>query len=87
MMEYIIYRSLYLFFVVLEFILVIYIIMSWFPFGSKIKSIMRELTSPLLDPLRYLLKHSILYSQVADLSPIIAFFIISYMQKFFYSLL
>lgn len=83
-MAMLIYRTLYIFFLVLEFILMTYVMMSWLPLGAKIKEILHVMTAPILDPIRFLLKHSIFYSQVADLSPIVGFVIVSYMQKLFY---
>lgn len=80
-------RTLYLFFVVLEFILMTDLLMSWLPIGTKIKEFMHHLTAPLLDPIRYLLKHSVFYSQVADLSPLIGFMFVSYMQQVFFVML
>ena len=83
-MTFILCQTLYIFFVVLEFVLMAYVFMSWIPLGAKVKHIMHRLTAPILDPIRFLLKHSIFYSQVADLSPIVGFVIVSYMQQFFY---
>ena len=86
-MSSIIYRTFYVFFVVLEIILIIYIFTSWLPMGEKFKRIMRNLISPILDPIRILLKHSIFGSNIMDLSPIIACIIIVFLQKFFVVLL
>ena len=83
-MSAIVYQTLYLFFVVLEFILMTYVLLSWLPLGAKVREFMHRLTAPILDPIRYLLKHSVFYSQVADLSPIVGFIIVSFLQQFFY---
>lgn len=83
-MSTLVYQTLYLFFVVLEFILMTYVLFSWLPLGAKVREFMHRLTAPILDPIRYLLKHSVFYSQVADLSPIVGFMIVSFLQQFFY---
>lgn len=84
-MAMIVYRTFYLFFVALEFILMTYVLMSWLPLGARLREFMRLITAPILDPIRFLLKHSIFYSQIADLSPLIGFVIVSYMQQLFYT--
>jgi len=81
-----IYNALYIFFVVLEIILFLYIITSWFPISIRIKNIFVTLLDPILEPVRFLLKHSIFNTPTADLSPIIGLVIISYFQQFFYVL-
>lgn len=77
---------LYIFFVVLEMILFIYIITSWIPMNNRFKELLITLLAPILDPVRALLKHSIFNTPAADLSPIIGLVIISFLQQFFYSL-
>lgn len=81
-----IYNVFYVFFVVLEMILFLYILTSWFRISGKIKNILFTLIEPVLTPVRYLLKHSIFNSPAADLSPIISFIIIVFLQDFFYTL-
>lgn len=81
-----IYNSLYIFFVVLEMILFFYIMASWFPISTRIKSILVTLLDPILEPVRFLLKRSIFNTPTADISPIIGLVIISYLQQFFYIL-
>lgn len=83
-MAMLIYQTFYLFFVALEIILVTYVLMSWLPLNAKLREFMNVVTAPILEPIRYLLKHSIFYSQGADLSPIVGFVIVSYMQQLFY---
>lgn len=83
-MSVIIFRTFYLFFVVVEFILMFYILMSWLPMSAKVRELMNHIVAPILDPIRYLLRHSIFYSQVADLSPLVAFVLLAYLQKLFY---
>jgi YggT family protein len=85
-MIHIIYKALYVFFMVLEIILFFYIIISWFPIGNRIRNKVTVIVSPILEPTRFLLKHSIFNTNVADLSPIISLIIILYLQQFFYYL-
>lgn len=81
-----IYYALYIFFVVLEIILFLYILTSWFPINNRFKNLLITLLAPVLDPVRYLLKHSIFNTPTADISPIIGLVIISFLQQFFYTL-
>jgi YggT family protein len=78
-----IFNAFYVFFVVLEIILFLYIFTSWLRISGKIKNILLILIEPVLTPVRYLLKHSIFNSPAADLSPIISFIIIVFLQNFF----
>lgn len=82
-----IYNVFYVFFIVLEIILFIYVISSWFPTPKKFKSLLNVLIDPILSPIRFLLKHSIFNTPTADLSPIIGFVVILFLQKFFYVLI
>lgn len=81
-----IYNVFYVFFVVLEIILFLYILTSWFRINGKIKNILFTLIEPVITPVKYLLKHSIFNSPAADLSPIISFIIIIFLQNFFFTL-
>ena len=82
----VLFQAIYIFLVVLELLLFIYIMSSWFPFRGKIRELLLVFLAPLLDPIRYLLKHSCFYTRAFDLSPMIAFFIIIYLQQFFLGL-
>jgi uncharacterized protein YggT (Ycf19 family) len=82
-----IYKTLYIFFVVLEMILFIYIFTSWLPIGAKLKDFLLTLLSPIFGPIQFLLKYSVFQTRGIDFSPIIALIIISYFQQFFYGLL
>lgn len=85
-MSSLIYNSFYIFFVVLLMILFCYIIAAWLPMSTRFKKLLIILLAPILDPVRYLLKHSIFNTPTADLSPIIGLIIILYLQQFFYTL-
>lgn len=82
----VIYQSLYLFFVVLEFMMFAYVIASWMFEKSIIHKILKELIVPLMIPIKYFLKLSIFQSRM-DFSFIILYIVIFYMQTFFYNLL
>lgn len=85
-MSELIYNSLYVFFIVLEMILFVYIFTSWVPGLRRFKELLVALLNPILDPIRYLMNHSIFRTKNIDLSPMIAFIIITYLQTIFYSL-
>lgn len=85
-MTHLLFNALYIFFIVLEIILFLYVITSWFPINHFIKNFLTVLIDPILIPVRYLLKHSIFNTPTADLSPIISFVIILFLQEFFYIL-
>ncbi|MFU0827560.1 MAG: YggT family protein [Lachnoclostridium sp.] len=80
------YNALYVFFVVLEMILFLYVIISWFPVNNYFKNFITFLIDPILTPVRFLLRHSIFNTPTADLSPIISFILILFFQEFFYAL-
>ena len=85
-MSYVICRSFYLFFAGIEYIVLAYMLSFWFPIGKRGRVFMHEVTAPILNPIRALLKHSIFFSQLSDFSPLIAIVITVYLQKFFYIL-
>jgi YGGT family. len=85
-MTLLIYKTLYIFFVVLEMILFVYIFSSWLPLGAKLKELLLTLLAPIFEPIRFLLKFSVFQARGIDVSPIIALIIISYFQQLFYTL-
>lgn len=85
-MTHLLLNALYVFFIVLEIILFLYVIISWFPINNFIRNLLTILIEPILTPVRFLLKHSIFNTPTADLSPIISFVIILFLQEFFYIL-
>jgi YGGT family. len=85
-MSSVIYNVFYIFFVVLEIILFLYIITSWIPMNNRFRDLLVTLLAPVLEPVRVLLRHSIFNTPAADLSPIIGLVVISFLQQFFYSL-
>lgn len=85
-MYFVIINSLYIFCLGLEGILFIYILTSWFKVSQAVQKIFKIFLDPLLDPIRYLLKHSLLQVRNYDFSPIIGFLILSYLQEFLLAL-
>ncbi len=86
-MAYTIYTTFYVFFIVLQIILLLYMLSSWFTGGERIKSLLSLLIEPVLTPVRFILKYSIFNNPAADLSPLIGFVIILFLQDFFGKLL
>lgn len=82
-----IYNVFYIFFLILEVILFAYIIVSFFPQSNRFRKHIIEIANPLIEPVRYLLSHSVFQSNVMDFSPVISYIIINFLQGFFYALL
>lgn len=82
-----IYSTFYMFFVVLQVILLLFMVSSWFNGGEKFKNLLSLLIEPILTPVRFLLKYSIFGNPAADLSPLISFVLIMFLQDFFVKLL
>lgn len=82
-----IYTTFYIFFILLQIILLMHMLSSWFSGGARFKSLLSLLIEPVLAPVRYLLKYSIFNNPAADLSPLIGFVIILFLQDFFGMLL
>lgn len=81
------YNVFYSFFVVLEIILFVYLVLSIIPINNKFRKKANEIINPILAPFRYLLKYSVFNTNTVDLSPIICFVVITYLQRFFYTLM
>jgi YggT family protein len=82
-----IYSTFYMFFVVLQIILLLYMVSSWFNGGEKFKNLLSLLIEPIITPVRFLLKYSIFGNLAADLSPLISFVLIMFLQDLFIRLL
>lgn len=80
-----IYQALYIFFVVLELLLFLFIFSTWLPAGNRITAFLYVLVEPMLVPIRFLLKRSVFQAR-GDLSPIIAFVVLTFLQNFFYGI-
>lgn len=86
-MIHIIYTTFYIFFIILQMILLLYMLLSWFTGGDSFKNLLSLLIEPVLTPVRFMLKYSIFNNPAADLSPLIGFVIILFLQDFFGRLL
>lgn len=81
------YHAFYTFFVILEIILLAYVVLSILPLNNNIRKKITDIINPLLAPVRYLLKNSVFNSNAVDLSPIISFIIVTFLQNFFSALI
>lgn len=73
-------EALKIFIILLEALLLINIFLSMFPIAFLKKPI-GFLLEPILLPIQKLLKHSVFHSPVSDMSPIMAFIVLSYIQQ------
>lgn len=80
-----VFMALYYFFIVLDGILFLYILSSWFP-GGRLRGFLFELLRPMFTVIGLLLRHSIFKGSTGDFSPMIALLLFSYLQTFFYQL-
>ena len=80
-MQFLLIKSLTIFIMILEVVLLIYIFLSMFHIGM-LKRPLSIILEPILLPIQILMKHSVFLSPVSDLSPIMAFLILSYIQQF-----
>lgn len=83
----IVYNAFYTFFGVVKVILLVYLIMSFFPHNNSFRKKVTDIVNPLLEPVRYLLSYSVFKSNIADFSPIITYIVINFFQEFFYILI
>ncbi|MBE5960284.1 MAG: hypothetical protein E7256_02685 [Lachnospiraceae bacterium] len=79
-MKYLILRSASIFLIGLEILLFIQLFTGFLQ-GGFIRNQLAFLLDPILNPIRHLLKHSIFQTSVSDMSPLIAFIIITYVQQ------
>ncbi len=79
-MMFVVLRSLSIFLMGLEILLLVYIFLSMFHV-KLIKKIISNLVEPILLPIQMLMRHSVLHSPVFDISPIIAILVISYVEQ------
>lgn len=77
----VLFRIGYVFFIVLEAILFIYIVCSWLPVSIRLRNFLYTLVNPLMIPIRYLMRHSIFQAREIDLSPIIVFIVLTALQQ------
>lgn len=80
-MQYYLVYSLYIFFIIVMIIDIIYMLRWIIPLGSFINNVLDNIMKPLLYPIRFIVKHSILKCLKTDISPCIIIIILSYMQS------
>ena len=73
-------KSFSIFFSILQVFLLIQIFVDMFLI-SFIKKPLKFVLDPILNPVKILLSHSSFFTAITDLSPIIAFLILSYLQQ------
>lgn len=72
---------IYWFLFVVQIAVTVYIFVSWLPMSQALRRLMNDIMDPLLRPIRYLLKKSVLYIQGVDLSPVILYLLILYARQ------
>lgn len=82
-----IYNVFYVFFGVIEVIVLAYLLISLFSKSNWLHKKLTDIVNPLFEPVRYLLSYSIFKSNIEDFSPIITFLVVNYLQQFFYVLM
>jgi uncharacterized protein YggT (Ycf19 family) len=73
-------KSFSIFFNILQAFLLIQIFVDMFSI-SFIKKPLKFVLDPILNPIKILLSHSSFFTAISDLSPIIAFLILAYLQQ------
>ncbi len=76
----IVLRSLSIFIMILEVLLLLYIFMGMIHVRS-LKKILTILLEPILLPIQILMKHSVFHTPISDLSPIVAVLLLSYIEQ------
>lgn len=79
-MTVIVLKSLSIFIMILEVLLLLYILMGIFHI-QFLKKILTFLLEPILYPIQRLMKHSVFHTPVSDLSPIVAVLLLSYIGQ------
>lgn len=78
--SYLLAKSFSIFFTILQVFLLIQIFVDMFSV-SFVKKALKFVLDPILNPVRILLSHSSFFTAITDLSPIIAFLMLSYLQQ------
>ncbi|HIU02902.1 MAG TPA: YggT family protein [Candidatus Onthocola gallistercoris] len=71
----------YWFLMIVEVAVTVYIFVSWLPLSPTLRKLMNYIMDPLLEPIRRLLRKSVVYIQGIDLSPIILYLLILYVRQ------
>ncbi|BBF42247.1 hypothetical protein lbkm_0929 [Lachnospiraceae bacterium KM106-2] len=80
-------ETLYIFFLILEYLLLTYVFLSWIPPLRKVRESIGVFLEPLFLWIRTLLKRSVFRTNFIDFTPMIALVIIVYCQTLFAQLL
>lgn len=89
-MDILLIRSFSVFFQLINFLLVVRVLLSWIKYNPENRYIMLlfNLTDPILDPFKKLLKRLNVNLEMVDLSPLVAMLAIQYiLQPLVYSLI
>ncbi len=73
-------EAFYIFFIILEYCVFAYIVLSWIPSLKGFRNLIDRFLDPLFSIIRYLLKHSVFRTVQMDMAPLIAIFILSYLR-------
>ena len=76
MVHYIIY-CMEIFFIVLEGLVVLFLVQSFFPLSQKVRLFFLMMVSPILFPMQKIMKHSMMNTFSIDLSPYVILIILS----------
>ena len=80
MVNYIIY-CMEIFFIVLECLVVLFLVQSFFPLSQKVRLFFLMMVSPILFPMQKIMKHSMMNTFSIDLSPYVILIILSYLER------
>ena len=80
MVHYIIY-CMEIFFIVLECLVVLFLVQSFFPLSQKVRIFFLMMVSPILFPMQKIMKYSMMNTFSIDLSPYVILIILSYLER------
>lgn len=80
MVHYIVY-CMDIFFIVLECLVVLFLIQSFFPLPQKVRIFFLMMVSPILFPMQKIMKRSMMNTFSLDLSPYIILIALSYLER------
>ena len=80
MVHYIIY-CMEIFFIVLECLVVLFLVQSFFPLSQKVRIFFLMMVSPILFPMQKIMKYSMMNTFSIDLSPYVILIVLSYLAR------
>lgn len=80
MYTYIVY-CLYIYFIVLDVIVLLYLTRVFWPFGITLRYYISLLAAPMIEPMQKLTKHSIMNCFRIDISPYVLLILLSFLQR------